>query len=179
MHPYIILNLVIPSLEYFACNKDKSPLVFHPLFMDLPGADADRATIDEYLFSVHQTLFEGTCTAEYLIQIHPFIEPHHWQAIQQERASQQLCGYPLCGESLKPPHYDESHQRISLKDRRVWRISDRGPFCSVKCQGKAQMYGDSLNSESIWLRWSQIIGKRELAVKEREIVDKMAHLNTN
>jgi hypothetical protein len=78
------------------------------------------------------------------------LTPSHYDDIVDERACAKVCGYPLCDAvvaSAAGPRY-----HISMKDNRVYDLTERRKFCSGTCFEASTLYHTQMDSSPLWMR---------------------------
>jgi len=78
-----------------------------------------------------------------------YLNGSYYDDVVEERNCIVVCGYPLCNNQLK-----KSNQKyhISLKQNKVFDITERKKFCSNECFKSSEFYKDQLLSSPLWLR---------------------------
>lgn len=74
----------------------------------------------------------------------------HYDDITEERAIQNLCGYPLCQEELRDVPKKQFH--ISTHSNKVYDITERKNFCSNQCFKASNYIKVQLLTSPLWLR---------------------------
>lgn len=75
---------------------------------------------------------------------------HHYHDITEERSIAHICGYPLCSNQLPKRKKQQFH--ISLKQQKVYDISERLFFCSDFCFKASKFIERQIPTAPIWLR---------------------------
>ncbi|KAJ2612420.1 hypothetical protein H4S08_002704 [Coemansia sp. RSA 1365] len=78
-----------------------------------------------------------------------YITPEDYDGIVEERASNDLCGYPLCNRNTKKL---EKRYHISLARRKVFDISEQGNFCGSSCMVGSRIYRHQLPEDPLYMR---------------------------
>ncbi|PIA13950.1 DUF408-domain-containing protein [Coemansia reversa NRRL 1564] len=84
-----------------------------------------------------------------LKQAADYITPEDYDGVVEERASNDLCGYPLCNRNAKKL---EKRYHISLVRRKVFDISEQGNFCGSSCMVGSRIYRHQLSEDPLYMR---------------------------
>ncbi len=68
-----------------------------------------------------------------------------------ERACANTCGYPLC-DAVVANNASGPRYHISMRDNRVYDLSERRKFCSGTCFEASEMYHSQMDSSPLWMR---------------------------
>ncbi|KAJ2850177.1 hypothetical protein IWW36_002085 [Coemansia brasiliensis] len=96
----------------------------------------------------HQKLLQPT-SEHILKQAARYLTPQDYQDVVDERATTDLCGYPLCNQATQKI---EQRYRISLARRKVYDISEQANYCSKTCMVASRFYREQLPEEAIYMR---------------------------
>ncbi|KAJ2709106.1 hypothetical protein H4R19_004416 [Coemansia spiralis] len=77
------------------------------------------------------------------------LTPEDYDGVIEERATEDLCGYPLC--SRKPQTIDKRFH-ISLSQRKVFDISEHGSYCGSKCMVGSRFFRLQLPNDPVYMR---------------------------
>ena len=80
----------------------------------------------------------------------PFLTPDYYSDVTEERAISKDCGYPLCDAPLEKVLKQQFH--ISLKDNKVYDITERKNFCSNLCFKRSCFVKGQISTEPLWMR---------------------------
>lgn len=64
-----------------------------------------------------------------------------------ERSISNVCGYPLCGNTLPSERPRKGRYRISLKEHKVYDLQETYMYCSTNCVVNSQAFVASLEEE--------------------------------
>jgi hypothetical protein len=109
-----------------------------------------QVALEEKAFRIVEKLVDHTPSEESLVADLQFITFDQYSDIVEERSITQLCGYPLCANSLSD--VPKKKYQISVKNKTVYDISERKKFCSNKCYKASTYLQKQIPTSPIWLR---------------------------
>lgn len=121
-----------------------------------------REQIDDYIFSIQQTLFdpEHPTTEDYLLKSMSYFQPVHYEQVVLERHSLGICAYPTCSNQART-HLAASRFRLSPSTRRIIDTAVAKYFCSDTCQAKSSRLGDQISDVSVYQRFAAGIPSKD------------------
>nr|CAH7741528.1 unnamed protein product [Callosobruchus chinensis] len=93
---------------------------------------------------------EGKLIPEIFTKCLPYINRSHYQDIVEERAITKLCGYSVCGRRI--PDMPKKQYFISMKNNKVYDITDRKNYCSNFCYKASLHIKKQIDDSPLWLR---------------------------
>lgn len=102
--------------------------------------------------TIVESLLEKGISNEFFLKCVPNINQSHLEDIIEERAIMQLCGYPVCSNSITEKDIPKQQYRISMKTNKVYDITARKSFCSNKCYKSAMYIKKQMLTSPLWFR---------------------------
>ncbi|XP_071932479.1 putative RNA polymerase II subunit B1 CTD phosphatase RPAP2 homolog isoform X2 [Coffea arabica] len=93
------------------------------------------------------SLLEGIQDENKLFAAGSVMSQSDYQDVVTERSITNLCGYPLCGNSLPLERPRKGRYRISLKEHKVYDLHETYMYCSTNCVVNSQAFVASLQEE--------------------------------
>ncbi|KAJ2508564.1 hypothetical protein H4217_008523 [Coemansia sp. RSA 1939] len=91
----------------------------------------------------------NTVSENVLKQAAKYITPEEYDSVVEERAAEELCGYPVCGRSKQKL---EQRFSISVAHRKIYDITEQGSYCSRECMAASRFYRHQLTDEPLYMR---------------------------
>lgn len=105
--------------------------------------------VNDAVHKLQLSLLEGIETEKQLLAAGSLISRSDYDDVVTERTIANLCGYPLCRNSL--PQAESRHRkgryRISLKEHKVYDVHEMYLYCSTDCLVNSKAFSGSLNEE--------------------------------
>lgn len=102
--------------------------------------------------TIVESLLEKCISEENFLQCLPDINQSHFEDVIEERAIIQMCGYPLCQNTLSTKDIPKQKYRISMKTNKVYDITARKSFCSNGCYQSAMYIKKQMLTSPLWFR---------------------------
>lgn len=102
-------------------------------------------------------LIDGTEDESVLFEQLRWINQNHYQDVVEERSIMKLCGYPLCCQKLGTIPKKKYH--ISVKQNKVYDITERKMFCSNNCYKASSYLKEQIFTSPLWFRDPEDIPK--------------------
>ncbi|CAF1356688.1 unnamed protein product [Adineta ricciae] len=111
-----------------------------------------RKACEKRALDTSLTLIEtDKVTTETLITSANLIDQERYRGVNEDRALRNICGYPLCSNSL--PNDAPIHQYyINVKVNKVIDTTERRFFCSVFCYKASKYFEKQIPSSPVWAR---------------------------
>lgn len=109
-----------------------------------------RVECEERAFQIVNKLIDRHFSGAYLIECGRLINKEHYDDIVEERAINQLCGYPICPNKLGKTPNKKYH--VSTKTNKVYEISERKNFCSNQCLKASRHFQCQIPDSPLWMR---------------------------
>nr|XP_027114912.1 putative RNA polymerase II subunit B1 CTD phosphatase RPAP2 homolog isoform X3 [Coffea arabica] len=93
------------------------------------------------------SLLEGIQDENKLFAAGSVMSQSDYQDVVTERSITNLCGYPLCGNSLPLERPRKGRYRISLKEHKVYDLHETYMYCSTNCVVNSRAFVASLQEE--------------------------------
>ncbi|KAK4427571.1 putative RNA polymerase II subunit B1 CTD phosphatase RPAP2 [Sesamum alatum] len=94
-------------------------------------------------------LLEGINSENQLSAAGSLISRSDYQDVVTERTIANMCGYPLCSNSLPSERPRKGRYRISLKEHKVYDLQETYMYCSSSCLINSRAFDASLQEERI------------------------------
>ncbi|KAD3067534.1 hypothetical protein R6Q59_018442 [Mikania micrantha] len=104
--------------------------------------------LKDVIYKLQLCLLEGIKSETQLLVAGSLLSKSDYHDVVIERSIAQMCGYPLCPNSL--PSLEPSQKgrySISLKEHKVYDLLETRMYCSTKCVIDSRAYGESLQDE--------------------------------
>lgn len=121
--------------------------------MTIPGGSHLKMMKDEMLTvkdAVHKiqlSLLEGIRDDNQLFASGSLLSQSDYQDVVTERTLADMCGYPLCNNSLPSERPRRGRYRISLKEHKVYDLQETYMYCSSSCLINSRAFSASLLEE--------------------------------
>lgn len=92
-------------------------------------------------------LLEGIQNENQLFAAGSLMSRSDYEDVVTERTIANLCGYPLCSNSLPSERLRKGHYRISLKEHKVYDLHETYMYCSSGCVVNSRSFAGSLQEE--------------------------------
>ncbi|KAI3787183.1 hypothetical protein L1987_41457 [Smallanthus sonchifolius] len=104
--------------------------------------------LKDVIYKLQLCLLEGIRSESQLLVAGSLLSKSDYHDVVTERSIAQMCGYPLCLNSLpwsEPPK--KGRYSISLKEHKVYDLLETRMYCSTKCVVNSRAYAESLQDE--------------------------------
>ncbi|KAL4556536.1 hypothetical protein LXL04_039192 [Taraxacum kok-saghyz] len=110
---------------------------------------SSQVAMKDVVHKIQLCLLEGIKSETQLFVAGSLLSKSDYHDVVTERSIAQMCGYPLCPNSL--PSSGEAANKgryhISLKEHKVYDLSETRMYCSTKCVVDSGAYAESLEDE--------------------------------
>lgn len=106
--------------------------------------------VKDVVHKIQLCLLDGIESETQLFLAGSVLSKSDYNDVVTERSIAQMCGYPLCPNSLPlNPNKAEKggRYRISLKEHKVYDLLETRMYCSTKCTVDSRTYAESLQDE--------------------------------
>ncbi|KAI3934674.1 hypothetical protein MKX01_012214 [Papaver californicum] len=110
-------------------------------------AKADLAFTNNAVHKLQLALLEGIHDENKLFAAGSLISKKDYEDVVTERSISNVCGYPLCKNSLPLERPRKGRYRISLKEHKVYDLQETYMYCSSECVVNSLAFGGSLQDE--------------------------------
>ncbi|CDH56433.1 hypothetical protein RO3G_09153 [Lichtheimia corymbifera JMRC:FSU:9682] len=132
-----------------------------------------RARMQQLVFSWQEKIFSiPKVPSSLLRQAATILQPQTYDEIVEERAVQDWCGYPLCGNT---PQKDQPRYHISLSRRKVFDQSELASFCSEACLQRSKYFRMQLSEDPVWIRDMQAVPKVHIILLDQDVKKVLAN----
>lgn len=119
------------------------------LKMSKISASSSAIAMKDVVHKLQLCLLEGIKSENQLFVAGSLLSKSDYHDVVTERSIAQMCGYPLCPNSLPSPEEaaNKGRYRISLKEHKVYDLLEMRMYCSTKCVVDSRAYAESLQDE--------------------------------
>ncbi|KAI3946437.1 hypothetical protein MKX01_017653 [Papaver californicum] len=110
-------------------------------------AKADLAFTSDVVHKLQLALLEGIHDENKLFAAGSLISEKDYEDVVTERSISNVCGYPLCKNSLPLERPRKGRYRISLKEHKVYGLQETYMYYSSECVFNSLAFGGSLQDE--------------------------------
>ncbi|XP_026387828.1 putative RNA polymerase II subunit B1 CTD phosphatase RPAP2 homolog [Papaver somniferum] len=110
-------------------------------------AKAELAFTNDAVHTLQLALLGGIQDDHKLFAAGSLISKRDYEDVVTERSISNLCGYPLCNNSLPLERPRKGRYRISLKDHKVYDLQETYMYCSSQCVVNSLAFGGSLQDD--------------------------------
>ncbi|CAK9138527.1 unnamed protein product [Ilex paraguariensis] len=110
-------------------------------------AKEESVTVKDAIHKLQLCLLEGVQDENQLNIVGSLISQSDYHDIVTERSIANMCGYPLCSNSLPSERPWKGRYRISLKEHKVYDLHETYMYCSTSCVVNSQAFSRSLQEE--------------------------------
>lgn len=108
----------------------------------------DQSTVvKDTIYKLQLSLLEGIQNEDQLFAAGSIMSHSDYEDVVTERTIANLCGYPLCGNSLPSDRPQKGRYRISLKEHKVYDLHETYMYCSSSCVISSRTFSGSLQEE--------------------------------
>ncbi|KAJ6687492.1 hypothetical protein OIU74_016227 [Salix koriyanagi] len=108
----------------------------------------DQSTVvKDTVYKLQLSLLEGIQNEDQLFAAGSIMSCSDYEDVVTERTIANLCGYPLCGNSLPSDRPQKGRYRISLKEHKVYDLHETYMYCSSSCVINSRTFAGSLQEE--------------------------------
>ncbi|KAL0364882.1 UNVERIFIED_CONTAM: putative RNA polymerase II subunit B1 CTD phosphatase RPAP2 [Sesamum angustifolium] len=104
-------------------------------------------TVKDAVHKLQLSLLEGINNENQLSTAGSLICRSDYQDVVTERTIVNMCGYPLCSNSLPSERPRKGRYRISLKEHKVYDLQETYMYCSSSCLINSRAFAASLQEE--------------------------------
>lgn len=104
-------------------------------------------TVKDAVHKLQLSLLEGIKHENQLSAAGSLISRSDYQDVVTERTLANMCGYPLCSNSLPSERPWKGRYRISLKEHKVYDLQETYKYCSSSCLINSQAFAANLQQE--------------------------------
>ncbi|CAN6484918.1 unnamed protein product [Victoria cruziana] len=108
------------------------------------------SSIGDYADAVYKlqlALLDGITDERRLLLCGSLLSRSDYEDVVTERTISNLCGCPLCDNHLPSERPKKGRYRISLKEHRVYDLTESFLYCSPGCLFKSRAFSETLNAE--------------------------------
>lgn len=110
--------------------------------------EKDRiTTVSEVVHKLQLALLNGIEDDNQLFAAGSLMSRSDYEDVVTERSIANLCGYPLCLNSLPMERSKKGQYRISIKEHRVYDLSETFLYCDSSCLINSKAFAGSLKEE--------------------------------
>ncbi|KAL3382118.1 hypothetical protein AABB24_001939 [Solanum stoloniferum] len=110
-------------------------------------AKGEAVAVKDAVHKLQLCLLEGIKDENQLIAAGSLLSRSDYQDVVTERSIANMCGYPLCSNSLPSERSRKGHYRISLKEHKVYDLHETYMYCSTNCVVNSGAFAGSLQDE--------------------------------
>ncbi|XP_060167391.1 putative RNA polymerase II subunit B1 CTD phosphatase RPAP2 homolog [Lycium barbarum] len=110
-------------------------------------AKEEAIAVKDAVHKLQLCLLEGIKDENQLFSAGSLLSLSDYQDVVTERSIANMCGYPLCSNSLPSERPRKGHYRISLKDHKVYDLHETYMYCSTNCVVSSRTFAGSLQDE--------------------------------
>ncbi|KAJ8759618.1 hypothetical protein K2173_009265 [Erythroxylum novogranatense] len=103
--------------------------------------------VNDTVYKLQLSLLEGIQHEDQLFAAGSVMSRGDYEDVVVERSISNLCGYPLCRNSLPSDRPQKGRYRISLKEHKVYDLHETYMYCSTGCVVNSQVFAGSLHAE--------------------------------
>ncbi|KAL8493694.1 hypothetical protein ACS0TY_024763 [Phlomoides rotata] len=104
-------------------------------------------TVKDAVHKIQLSLLEGIRDENRLFAAGSLLSQSDYQDVVTERSLADMCGYPLCSNSLPSERPRKGRYRISLKEHKVYDLQETYMYCSSSCLINSRAFTASLQEE--------------------------------
>ncbi|XP_031476222.1 putative RNA polymerase II subunit B1 CTD phosphatase RPAP2 homolog [Nymphaea colorata] len=107
-------------------------------------------SIGDYADAVYKlqlALLDGIADEKKLLLSGSLLSRSDYEDVVTERTIVNICGYPLCDNTLPSDRPKKGRYRISLREHRVYDLRETFLYCSPGCLLKSRAFAETLNAE--------------------------------
>lgn len=110
-----------------------------------------RQLAEKSALNTVMTLLDSQVSESDLISAVRYLTPQYYRDVTEERGLMLLCGYPICGNRIKPINHKQKYH-ISTQTNKVYDVSERKYFCSPTCYKASKYLENQVSEEPLWTR---------------------------
>ncbi|KDP37902.1 hypothetical protein JCGZ_05341 [Jatropha curcas] len=104
-------------------------------------------SVKDTVHKLQLSLLEGIKNEDQLFTAGSLMSRSDYEDVVTERSIANLCGYPLCNNSLPLDRPYKGRYRISLKEHKVYDLHETYMYCSSSCIVNSRAFAGSLQEE--------------------------------
>uniref|UniRef100_A0A5B7AHD1 RNA polymerase II subunit B1 CTD phosphatase RPAP2 homolog n=1 Tax=Davidia involucrata TaxID=16924 RepID=A0A5B7AHD1_DAVIN len=110
-------------------------------------ANDQSIAVNDAVHKLQLSLLEGIRNENQLFAAGSLMSQSDYQDVVIERSIANMCGYPLCSNSLPSERPRKGRYRISLKEHKVYDLHETHMYCSTSCVVNSRAFAGSLQEE--------------------------------
>ncbi|CAK7324199.1 unnamed protein product [Dovyalis caffra] len=110
-------------------------------------AKVQSIAVRDTVYKLQLSLLEGIQNEDQLFAAGSIMSRSDYEDVVTERTIANLCGYPLCANSLPSDRPQKGRYRISLKEHKVYDLHETYMYCSSSCVINSRTFAGSLQEE--------------------------------
>ncbi|XP_002521936.2 putative RNA polymerase II subunit B1 CTD phosphatase RPAP2 homolog [Ricinus communis] len=110
-------------------------------------AKEESVSVKDTVYKLQLSLLEGIENEDQLLAAGSLMSRSDYEDVVVERSIANLCGYPLCNNSLPSDRPYKGRYRISLKEHRVYDLQETYMYCSSSCLVNSRAFSESLQEK--------------------------------
>ncbi|KAK4778482.1 hypothetical protein SAY86_006010 [Trapa natans] len=103
--------------------------------------------VKDAVYRLQNYLLEGVSNESQLFAAGSIMSRGDYEDVVTERTIVNLCGYPLCSNSLPSDRPRKGRYRISLKEHKVYDLREAYMYCSSGCLVNSRIFAEVLQEE--------------------------------
>ncbi|KAK4782118.1 hypothetical protein SAY86_016220 [Trapa natans] len=104
-------------------------------------------SVKDAVYKLQMFLLDGISSEAQLLAASSIMSRGDYEDVVTERTIEKLCGYPLCSKSLPTDRPHNGRYRISLKEHKVFDLTETYKYCSSECLINSRVFAGSLLEE--------------------------------
>lgn len=104
-------------------------------------------TVKDAVLKLQLSLLEGIQNQDQLFAAGSLMSRSDYEDVVTERSITNICGYPLCCNSLPSDRPRKGRYRISLKEHKVYDLHETYMYCSSSCVVNSKAFAGSLQDK--------------------------------
>lgn len=107
----------------------------------------ESISVKDAIHKLQLCLLDGIKDESQLFAAGSLMSQNDYQDVVTERSIADMCGYPLCSNSLPSERPRKGRYRISLKEHKVYDLYETYKYCSTECVVDSRAFAGSLQEE--------------------------------
>jgi len=104
-------------------------------------------SVKDAIYKLQLSLLEGIQDENQLFAAGSLMSRSDYEDVVTERSIANICGYPLCRNSLLSDRTRKGRYHISVKEHKVYDLQETNMYCSSSCVVNSQAFAKSLQDE--------------------------------
>lgn len=117
------------------------------LHLVLKMSKDEVSTVKDAVLKLQFSLLEGIKHERQLLAAGSLLSRNDYNDVVTERTVGNMCGYPLCTNSLPSERPRKGRYRISLKEHKVYDLQETYMYCSSDCLINSRAFAANLQDE--------------------------------